>query len=117
MDAPQAATQVEDVVRGFVALVMLRWGNEAAARDMASAVKTQIDGTTCDIAWQASADEVWRLVSQAADEWEKRHRDRRSGGQAGCPACGKSGCAGCSNDGDSPKLKGEAEKPLRDDEF
>lgn len=117
MESKAAAASVEDVIKGFVALVRLRWGKDEAAQTMAAAVKTEIDGDTCEIAWDASADDVWKLVSKAADEWEKRHRDRRSGGATGCPACGKSGCEGCSKHGDSPKLKAGADKPLRDDEF
>ena len=117
MDSSGAAGNVEGVVKGFVSLVMLRWGEQESVKAMAAAVQTAVEGDTCDIAWDGSAEEVWKIFSKVADEWEKRQRDRRSGGKDGCPACGKSGCPGCPRDGGPSTLKKGAEKPLRDDEF
>lgn len=117
MESEAAAGHVASVVKGLSSLVMLRWGDDEPARSLASASRTTVEGDTCEIAWDASADDVWQVVSKAADAWEKRMRDRRSGGKAGCPACGKDGCEGCPKEGRSRTLKGDAEKPLGDDEF
>lgn len=117
MESDTAAGHVESVVKGISSLVALRWGDDAVAVALASATRTTVEGDTCEIAWDASADDVWQVVSKAADAWEKRMKDRWSGKKADCKACGKDGCEGCQNQGDSSKLEKPAEKPLRNDEF
>jgi len=65
----------------------------------------------------ADADEVWRVIDRMATAWERRHRE---GQYDGCPTCGDDGCDDC---GKCPvgkggrKAGGDAERPLRDDEF
>ena len=116
MESAAAADDVVDVVKGFTALASLRWGGEADAMKLVDGAKTVVEGDTCTISWDAAAEDVWKVVERAADEWEKRHRGRRGNG---CSACGKEGCEGCGKDG-CPVMQGrkpEAEKPLRDEEF
>jgi len=117
MESEAAAGHVESVVKGVSSLVMLRWGDDETARSLASATRTTVEGDTCEIAWDAPTDDVWQVVSKAADAWEKRMREGWSGGKSGCSMCGKDGCKGCPKEGDSRTLKSGSEKPLRDDEF
>lgn len=107
MKSAEAAGQAEDVVDGFVAMVKLRWGGDDEAMKLLAGLKTELDGDTCTITWDAAADDVWKAVDKAASEWERRHR--RSGGKR-CGACGKDGCHGC---GECPLKGGAAEKDDR----
>lgn len=92
MKSAEAAGLAEDVVEGFEAVVKLRWGGDADAMKLLSGLRTETSGDTCMISWDAAADDVWKAMDRAVDEWERRHR--RSGGK-GCPACGEDGCEGC----------------------
>jgi hypothetical protein len=94
MKSAEAAGLAEDVVEGFEAVVKLRWDGDAEAMRLLSGLRTQTDGETCTIVWDASADDVWKAVDEAVTAWEKKHR-RKGGGGSGCPACGKDGCDGC----------------------
>jgi len=92
MKSAEAAGLTEDVVEGFEAVVKLRWGADPDAMALLSGLRTQTSGDTCMIAWDAAADDVWKVVDKAVAEWEKHHR--KHGGR-GCEACGKDGCTGC----------------------
>jgi hypothetical protein len=94
MKSPEAAGLAEDVVEGFEAVVKLRWGGEADAMKLVSGLRTETDGDTCMISWDAAADDVWKAVDQAVTEWERKHR-RSHGAKHGCGRCDKEGCGGC----------------------
>ena len=113
MKSATAADEAVAVAKGLAALASLRWGDDAGVAKLVSGLDTQASGETCTIAWDAAADDVWTVVEKAADEWEKRHRERpRRWGKDGCPM------------GECPMDKGnrkpgatEDAGPLRDDEF
>ena len=61
---------------------------------LVSGLRTETDGDTCMISWDAAADDVWKAVDQAVTEWERKHR-RSHGAKHGCGRCDKEGCGGC----------------------
>jgi len=94
MKSVEAADLAEDVVKGFEAVVRLRWGGDDDAMTLLSGLRTETDGETCRISWDAAADDVWKAMDRAVSQWERKHRRSGSKGKA-CPACGEDGCAGC----------------------
>jgi hypothetical protein len=94
MKSVEAAGLAEDVVEGFEAVVKLRWDGDADALKLLSGLRTETSGDTCTIAWDASADDVWKAMDRAVTEWERKHRRSGNAGK-GCAACGKDDCTGC----------------------
>lgn len=138
MTSAEAAEQAEDVVEGMEALGRLRFGDDAAALKLVDGVETKTEGSTCMIAWDAPADDVWAVMETMADRWEQKRKEwmRAHGGKGDWGgSCGKGGCrcgddCGCCKDGckgcdacpaECPMKKGgEKQKDggaLRDDEF
>lgn len=124
MESAEAAGQAEDVVEGLVALGSLRFGGEADVMKLVSGVETATSGDTCRIAWDASADDVWKVVERAAEKMEARMRERGRS-RSGCGGCGKGECGECGKgqcpmgkDGGSDEgEKKEGRRPFGDDEF
>ncbi len=111
MQSAEAAGEVRDVVKGLTSLASLRWGSEEAVMGLVKTMKMDVEGNTCSIAWDASADDVWSVVDKAMTRCEsKQYRGRSS-----CKSCDKGSCdEGCP----MKKKEGEsAKKPLGDDEF
>jgi hypothetical protein len=117
MKSAEAADLAEDVVEGLAAVGKLRFGGEADVLKLVDGLETETRDSTCMIAWDADADDVWAVVDRLATEWERRHRERS--GKGGCPMCDKDGCTGCGGCplGKDAGAKPGAERPLRDDEF
>ncbi|MEX0670237.1 MAG: hypothetical protein WD060_07260 [Pirellulales bacterium] len=123
MKSDEAADQAEDVVEGMESLARLGWGDEAAAMKLVDGLTTETQGSTCMIAWNAPADDVWAVVEKMADRWEQKRKDwmKSRGGKDG-GGCDKAGCKGCDKCQDEcpMKKKGDSKKDegtLRDDEF
>ena len=107
MKSAAAAGLTEDVVEGFEAVVKLRWEGDDVAMKLLSGLRTETSGDVCTIAWDASADDVWKAMEKAVTQWERKHRRSGDGGRA-CAACGTDGCEGCGGcpfqgEGDSKK--------------
>ena len=123
MNSAEAAEQAENVTKGLAALGSLKFGGDAAAMKLVSALKTETSGATCTISWDAPADDVWKVMETAMESWEKKMRERSRWGRSGCSGCGKGECGGDCKDcpsGKCPMEKGsgkKAEKPLGADEF
>lgn len=94
MKSAETADLAEDVVEGFEAVVRLRWGGDDDAMKLLSGLRTETDGETCMISWDAAADDMWEAMDRAVTQWERKHRRSGVKGKA-CPACGEDGCAGC----------------------
>jgi hypothetical protein len=130
MQSAEAAEQALDVTKGLAALGSLKFGGDATAMKLVSALKTATSGETCMISWDAPADDVWTVMESAMTSWEKKMRERAAWGRGGS-ACGKgkcgADCEGCPagtcpmdkrSGKDGEKWSGKkAEKPLGDDEF
>ena len=119
-----AAGQVEDVVKGFIALAALKYGSDENATKLLADLGVETDGNACKISWNAPADGVWKWMDKAAATWEEKRRQWSGKGrmQNGCPDCEKDGCRGCQSAGRCPLEGGQAgahdaEKPLAEDEF
>lgn len=127
MQSDTAADQAEDVVEGMEALARLRWGDDAGAMKLVDGLTTSTDGSTCMIAWDAPADEVWSVVEKAADRWERMQRAWKQGKGGRACGCGAKGCQGCERcpqecplgkgDAGDDSNSGDDKGPLRDDEF
>lgn len=134
MDSAEAADLAEDVVEGMAATVRLGLGAEPGVRGLVDGLETATKGSICRIAWDASADDVWKTVSALADKIEvkieahlKAKRKAKACGcePCGCNDCGKEGCGkeGCES-GSCPRAEGsaaaeesDARRPFDDDEF
>jgi hypothetical protein len=119
MESDETARQAEAVTEGLVALGKLRFGDEEPIMNLIEGVETMTSGSTCSIAWDAKADDVWAVAEKMAEQIEAKMaaRRRQCGGR-------KSGCGDCEQ-GKCPLDQPEAEKesederrrPFRDDEF
>ncbi|MFM7135539.1 MAG: hypothetical protein ACKO1M_00515 [Planctomycetota bacterium] len=125
MDSEEAARQAEAVTEGFVALGKLRFGDEEQVMKLIDGVETTTSGSTCSIAWNAKADDVWTVAEKMAEKMEAKmaaHRRQWGGRQSGC---GKDGCSECEKGKCPMEKQGSAEngakddgrRPFRDDEF
>ncbi len=131
MDSAEAAEQAEDVTEGLVALAKLGMGDEKDVMKLVDGLETKTDGTTCMIAWDADADDVWKVAERMAEKMESKMAARRKawGSKKDCGKCGKDGCGGCGGCGGCEQGKCPMEKkaesdekkdgrrPFRDDEF
>jgi hypothetical protein len=135
MDSAEAADLAEDVVEGMAATVRLGLGAEPGVPGLVDGLKTTTKGSICQVAWDASADDVWKTASALADKIEvkieahvkaKRKAKACGCGTCGCSDCGKEGCGkeGCES-GRCPLDTGsaaaadesDARRPFDDDEF
>jgi len=123
MQNNEAAADVESVVRGFVALASLKYGNEEAAKRIMKEITVDTDKSVCTIRWDASTDDAWSVMEQAAKTWEHKRQQRAIKGMLGqCQHCDQDGCKGCPEPGKCPLEAGQsgggaAERPLTEDEF
>jgi len=88
-------------------------------------VETMTSGSTCSIAWDAKADDVWTVAEKMAEKIEAKMAARKQqwGGKKG--GCGKDGCGDCEKGKCPMEKQGSAEdggkedgrRPFRDDEF
>jgi hypothetical protein len=123
MQSVEAARQVVDVTAGLAALARLRFADEADVMNLVAGLEVMSDGKTCMIAWNATADELWQVVSRMADQVEAKLAAKHAGKKAGC-SCGKETC-GCGGKGTCPMDTQPAtaggdedeQRPFRDDEF
>ena len=127
MDSEEAARQAEAVTEGFVALGQLRFGDEEQMMKLIDGVETMTSGSTCSIAWDAKADDVWTVAEKMAEKIEAKMAARKQqwgGKKGGCGDCDKEGCGGCEKgkcpmDGKGSEKGSESEgrRPFREDEF
>jgi len=107
--------------------------------ELVEKLETMTSGTTCLIAWDADADDVWEVTERMAEKIEAKmaaKRKRWGGTKGGCGECGKDGCGECGKDGcekgdcgegkcpmqkkaeaEEEAEEKEARRPFRDDEF
>jgi len=128
MDSEDAARRAEAVTEGLVALGELQFGAEAQVMKLVDGIETMTSGSTCSIAWDAKADDVWVVAEKMAEKMEAKmaaHRQKWGSRKGGCGDCGKDGCGGCEQGTCPMDGKGSAEdgdkadgrRPFRDDEF
>jgi len=113
MASPEAAADAARVVAGMEAVGRLRYGREADVLKLISGLTSEVDGGTCSIAWNAPADDVWKVVDRAATTWEERARKRGNG----CDGCGLTKGRATQRNADPPGADTPGTRPLRDDEF
>lgn len=117
MKSANDAELAEDVVEGMAAVGRLQFGGEADVLELIDGLDAEARDGGCMISWDADADEVWQVMERMATEWERRHREGR---KDGCPMCGDDGCDDCEKcpvGMGGREAGGDAERPLRDDEF
>ena len=132
MESDAAAELADDVAEGLAATVALGLGKEEGVMGLVDGLETTTRGKTCLIAWDAKADDVWKVMEAMAEKIEvkiqaKMTAKKKGGGGCGCGTCECSDCGqdGCPHaaGGTCPLEKGPAEKdsaaprPFEDDEF
>jgi hypothetical protein len=60
----EAAEQVEDILRGLRAMLLLQHGSDKEARKMIARLTVTRSQRTVDVEWRGAAEGVWRLLEQ-----------------------------------------------------
>jgi hypothetical protein len=117
MKSTTAVDQLKAISEGFRALVSLAHGSDPLAMKLISGLKVSGEGTTFNVRWTASADDVWSTIEKAANQWVKHHKEwmehHKGGRMHGPPIC-TCPTGSCPLHGDAHKAK---PKPHNDDEF
>jgi hypothetical protein len=77
-----AADKVRDVVEGFRALMQLRFGERDKKSEMLRGLKLAVAGSTIVMEWEASGDDVAKLMAEHHDKlrkWREHHKSHRDG--------------------------------------
>jgi hypothetical protein len=117
MESDEAARQAEAVTEGFVALGKLRFGDEERVMKLIDGVETVISGSTCSIAWDAKADDVWVVAEKMAEKMEAKMAARRQGWGGKRSGCEQGTCPMEEKGSAEDAGKDDSRRPFRDDEF
>jgi hypothetical protein len=125
MVSADAADLAEDVAEGLAATLALGLGKEPGVMKLVEGIETTTAGTTCMIAWDADADDVWEVAEAMVEKIEAKMAARRKqwgGRKSGCGDCGQDGCekGTCPMEkerGADQERDDEDRRPFRDDEF
>ena len=110
MKSTEAVDQLKAINEGFRALVSLRHGSDAQVMKLIGGLKTTSEGTTINIRWSASADDVWAVAEKTA----KKLAEYKGMGH-GCPMCSGPAEGKCPMHGDAKKSKPQPKH--QEDEF
>ena len=109
MKSPEAAAQVKAITDGVQAIASLKFADDADVMKLVDGLKATVKDNTVRVRWDASADDVWTVVSKAA---KKVMEHVKKGGK--CPFCKEGKCpAGCQCPLCKAKAKAEAESKAK----